>query len=286
MKTALETEMLTNTFLHVAGVGRAYERRLWSEGVLCWDDFLARRRTPGGGKGPGRKAEAVGKTLDESIRALAEGDHRFFSARLPAAEQWRLFKAFSDRTAYVDIETTGLSAESCEITTIALYDGADIRYYVNGKNLGDFIDDMARYDLLVTFNGKTFDVPIIERYFGAELPHSHIDLRYVLASLGYSGGLKACEKKFGLSRNELEGVDGFMAVRLWREYRRGKASALDTLLAYNIEDVVNLERLMYSAYNLKLAELGLFEALPPAPGRPQTPFKVDTALVKRLLLAG
>jgi uncharacterized protein len=74
-----------------------------------------------------------------------------------------------------------------------------------------------------------------------------------------------------------------MAVRLWREYKRGRKSALDTLLAYNIEDVVNLEHLMYSAYNLKLGEVGFGEPLPPTPPRPQTPFQVDTALVSRLL---
>lgn len=272
-----DTKMLTNTFLHVPGVGKAFERKLWAEGVLDWDAFLTRRHPET------RKTDAIKQALRHSVCALDKGDHRFFSAALPASEHWRLFKEFSGKVAYIDIETTGLSADYAEITTIALYDARDIKYYINGKNLHRFIDDIGQYDLIVTFNGKGFDVPFIQGYFRTELPHSHIDLRYVLASLGFSGGLKACEKKFGLSRNELEGVDGFMAVRLWREYKRGKESALDTLLAYNIEDVVNLEHLMHSAYSLKLRELGFAGEAPPTPPRPQTPFQVDTALVSRLL---
>jgi uncharacterized protein YprB with RNaseH-like and TPR domain len=269
--------MLTKTFMHAPGVGKALERRLWAEGVLSWDDFMARRHRET------RKTEAIRKVIGDSICALAKSDHRFFSEALPASEHWRLFKEFLGKTAYIDIETTGLSADYCQITTIALYDGRDIRHYVNGKNLDKFIGDVRKYDLIVTYNGKGFDVPVIETHFRTRLRHSHIDLRYVLASVGYSGGLKACEKAFGLSRNELEGVDGFMAVRLWREHQRGHRSALDTLLAYNIEDVVNLEPLMYSAYNLKLKKLGLAGGLPPAPPRPRTPFRADTALISRLL---
>ena len=48
--------------------------------------------------------------------------------------------------------------------------------------------------MIVTYNGKTFDVPFIEKYFGIRMNHAHIDLRYVLKSLGYSGGLKMFEQ--------------------------------------------------------------------------------------------
>lgn len=268
--------MLTRTFLHIAGIGKVFEKKLWAQGVLDWDAFMRRSHpdTP--------KTGAIRKALRESAVALESGDHRFFSASLPASEHWRLFRDFSARAAYIDIETTGLSPDYCEITTIALSDGKDIKYYVNGKNLKAFVNDINRYDLIVTFNGKGFDVPFIQRYFRTELTHSHIDLRYVLTSLGFSGGLKACEKSFGLSRNELDGVDGFMAVHLWSEYKKGKASALDTLLAYNIEDVVNLEYLMHTAYSLKVKELGFKDGLLQAPPRPETPFEADAALISKL----
>ena len=66
----------------------------------------------------------------------------------------------------------------------------------------------------MTYNGKSFDIPFIESHFGAKLTHAHIDLRYILASLGYRGGLKGCEKQLGIDRGDLKNVDGYFAVLL------------------------------------------------------------------------
>src|SRR5947199_8147 len=82
---------------------------------------------------------------------------------------------------------------------------------------------------------------------------AHIDLRYPLRSLGYTGGLKGCERQLGVARPGLEDVDGYLAVLLWDEYRRRKNErALETLLAYNAHDTVNLAALMVHAYNGKV----------------------------------
>jgi uncharacterized protein YprB with RNaseH-like and TPR domain len=117
------------------------------------------------------------------------------------------------------------------------------------------VDDILNYDLLVTYNGRSFDVPFIENYFKIRLDHAHIDLRYILKSLGFKGGLKGCEIQMGIDRGYLKGVDGYFAVLLWQEYKRfANSKALETLLAYNMEDVVNLETLMTMAYNMKLKD--------------------------------
>ena len=59
--------------------------------------------------------------------------------------------------------------------------------------------------------------------------------------------------------------------------------ALDTLLAYNVEDVVNLETLMVHAYNMKLRETPFAETHAIAlPARPEVPFKADLATVTRI----
>jgi uncharacterized protein YprB with RNaseH-like and TPR domain len=48
-----------------------------------------------------------------------------------------------------------------------------------------------------------------------------------------------------MDRGNLSDVDGFFAVLLWNEYRKtGNQKALDTLLAYNVQDTVNLQNLM------------------------------------------
>jgi uncharacterized protein len=172
--------------------------------------------------------------------------------------------------AYLDIETTGLGGPGDHITTIALYDGRAIRHYVHGRNLPEFARDIPSYKLLVTYNGKCFDLPILRTTFGLALNQPHIDLRYVLASLGYRGGLKGCERTLGLDRGDLANVDGYFAVLLWHDYQRYRSpEALETLLAYNIRDAVNLETLLVMAYNLKAAQTpfgsGIAFSLPVAP---------------------
>ncbi|NLT67642.1 MAG: exonuclease, partial [Acidobacteria bacterium] len=71
---------------------------------------------------------------------------------------------------------------------------------------------MRDYKLIVTYNGKCFDIPFIEYYFGIKLDCAQIDLRYVLSSLGIKGGLKGCEKRLGIQRPPgMEELDGFFA---------------------------------------------------------------------------
>ena len=59
------------------------------------------------------------------------------------------------------------------ITTIATYDGNNIRYYINGQNLDKFINDVSNYKILITYNGKSFDIPFIENYFNIEFGYSN-----------------------------------------------------------------------------------------------------------------
>ena len=144
---------------------------------------------------------------------------------------------------------------------------------------------LARYRVLVTYNGSTFDLPFLEREFGIRLNQAHIDLRYVLKSLGLGGGLKNCERCLGIQRQGMENIDGSMAVLLWRDYRRrGDPRALETLLAYNVQDTLNLETLMVEAYNRKLEStpFAASHRLPPAQ-TPSNPFTADEQLVARLL---
>jgi len=272
--------VLRQTFCHVPGVGIKAEERLWASGVVSWDG-LGDSAVAGV---TARKRESLARHVEESRRQLAENNPSFFAETMPAAEHWRLFREFRDSVAYVDIETSGLGGYGDHITTIALYDGRTIRHYVHGQNLTDFKRDIREYRLLVTYNGKTFDLPFLRAAFGLALDQAHIDLRYVLAGLGYKGGLKACERSLGLDRGDLAEVDGYFAVLLWNEYkRRQNVQALETLLAYNIRDVVNLEALLVQAYNRKVAAVpfGAELVLPPV-AAPAEPFRAHEPTVRRL----
>ncbi len=274
--------MLYNTFCHIPGIGLHTEKRMWSSGLSSWEEFL--RQGPSQNMLSRARLGSIQKYVEQSLNQLQQSRSDYFAELLPAAQQWRLFREFQSSTAYLDIETTGMGGFNDHITTIALYDGKDIFHYVRGQNLKDFRDRINGYKLLVTYNGKSFDLPFIRDTLKIPMDHAHIDLRYVLSSLGYRGGLKGCEKQLGLDRAELDGVDGFFAVLLWRDYlRSGNGKALDTLLAYNIEDVVNLETLMVLAYNLKLQETPFSEShILPSPSVPIIPFKADPETIERI----
>jgi uncharacterized protein YprB with RNaseH-like and TPR domain len=270
--------MLEQTFCHIPGIGAKTEQGLWAAGIHHW------REVAGHAGLPPRRAALLTRHAGESLERLAARDVPFFAERLPANQHWRLFPHFRDRIAYLDIETTGLGNAGDHITTIALYDGTTIRHYVHGDNLEQFARDIRAYGLLVSFNGKCFDIPFIEASFGMPLPTPHIDLRYVFAGLGYRGGLKVIERALGFDRGELAEVDGYFAVLLWHDYKKKKnPAALDTLLAYNMVDTVNLEALMVLAYNLKIAQTPFADLLRlPTPTAPSIPFTADMPTVERL----
>jgi uncharacterized protein YprB with RNaseH-like and TPR domain len=272
--------MLENTFCHIPGVSARLECMLWEAGIHSWDRLRNDTDLP---LSP-QRVRTIMEHLHSSAHHLEQSNPLYFFAKLPSRQHWRLFPAFRSGTAYLDIETTGLGGPGDHITTIALYDGEVVYHYVYGENLEAFGDDIRRYDLLVTYNGKCFDVPFIRKSLGIPMTRAHIDLMHVMRGLGITGGLKGCEKKLGLDRKELDGVDGYFAVLLWQDYvQNGNKAALETLLAYNMEDVVNLETLMVIAYNLKLRDTPFFATHRlPLPARPVVPFRADIETIQRI----
>lgn len=272
--------MLNNSFIHFSGIGTKTETKLWEQGIYDWDSLEGAVRK---NKWKGRNSPSLLGEVEESRKRLEERNAVFFAQRTPGREHWRLLGEFREQTAFLDIETTGLGFSQDYITTIALYDGRNIYYYIWGENLYQFAEDIRNYGLVVTYNGKLFDVPFIERYLNIHLELAHIDLRYILHALGYRGGLKGCERQMGIGRGDLDGVDGYMAVLLWREYRKKKdVRALETLLSYNIEDAVNLEKLACCAYNMLLEATPFKEKKLAPPGGCTFPFSPSREIISRL----
>ena len=288
--------MLRNTFCHIPGINEKTERNLWAAGITSWDSALVISSPFESGpwnaldlqigrKIPRAILKSWPRLMQESIGNYANRNLSYFVEKLPANQHWRLFRDFQDSCAFVDIETTGPSSRWDKITTIVLYDGRSVRYYVNGDNLDEFPRDVKDYPLLVTYNGKSFDIPFIERFFAIRLPQAHIDLRYPLRSLGLKGGLKGCERLLGIGRPGLEGVGGFVAIQLWNEFRNRKnVKALETLLAYNIQDTLSLHTLMVHAHNEKLkATPFAYSHSLPSPPLLESPFQADHDTLERIL---
>jgi len=271
--------MLGRTFCHLPGVGPKSETLLWDAGVHAWEDVLSGRTLP---VSPG-KAELLRQGARQSQAALEAQDADWFAERLRTAHAWRLFPHFLPHAGYLDIETDG--ERDPVVTAVALLHQGRLTSYVHGRNMHELERDLDRVKVLVTFNGKCFDVPVIERVLGMRCPRAHVDLRFVLRGLGQAGGLKACEKRYGISRRELDGVDGWSAVLLWREWERtGDPRVLETLLAYNAADVLSLEVLLAHALDeLLLATpfaAGLTLPIPPMAENPFTPDPAVVALVR------
>ena len=142
--------------------------------------------------------------------------------------------------SYLDIETSF----SGNITIIGIYNEL-----ASLKQL--FGDDITTHNLMsilentttiVTYNGSRFDLPVIKNHLGADLKKHclSLDLMYECWRQNLYGGLKKVEEQLGITRNS-RGIDGWEAMRLWDRYKHNNdLQALNTLLKYNRDDVLNL----------------------------------------------
>jgi len=148
---------------------------------------------------------------------------------------------------YLDIETTGLGRDYAEITVtgLGIERGAARRFH---QLVGDAISAarvvklVRAVDTLYTYNGTRFDLPFIKAKLGIDLKDYtvHKDLMYQCWRQNLYGGLKKVESLLGITR-KTQGVDGWMAVRLWWDYvNNGNKNSLSLLLDYNKDDIWNL----------------------------------------------
>jgi uncharacterized protein len=236
--------MLENTFIHLQGIGTKTEKHLWRMGIETWETFLSWKQPVFSGP----RDAWIREELEMSLKHRK--DIQFFKDRLASRDLWRLYEAFREKAVFLDIETSRGHQGMDEITMIGIYDGEEARTFIDGVNLLGFESAIAPFDLVITYNGASFDLPFIRRSFpGISLPIVHIDLRNLLGKLKYRGGLKGIERQVGLVRDHsIACMNGYDAVKLWQRHQGGDASALDLLVKYNRADTVNLKPLMEIAF--------------------------------------
>lgn len=249
--------MLTATFIHAPGVGYATEQKIWEQGILSWNEYIKLHETI---SIPENKKPFILSTVQNSIEALNANNHLYFANQLPSKEHWRAFSHFGKKgsIAYLDIETTGCGYYD-DITVIGYYNGYDMKSYVKGINMNEFPYNISEAAMLVTFFGSGFDLPFLRRRFPSlKLNQLHIDLCFLMKRIGLTGGLKHIESILNIPRTpETDGLNGMDAVRLWREFQNGNDDALNLLLHYNKEDVINMELLLN--FGIKKMQEILFE---------------------------
>ncbi|MEM3373918.1 MAG: ribonuclease H-like domain-containing protein [Candidatus Woesearchaeota archaeon] len=238
--------MLKNTFLHIPYVNEKTEFFLWQNGFLDWESCLNCN------KKIISQMDLLKKFILLSIKNYQ--NHEFFSQRLEAKHHWRAYPDFKEKACFLDIETTGLDKKKDDITLIGIYEPITqkAKFFILGKNMHLFENEIKKYSYLITFNGFLFDLPFIREKFNIELNQLHSDLRFLLCKLGYTGGLKKIENDLGLIRNT-NVKDGLEAIKLWNYYKKyNDEISLHKLIDYNYEDIKNLHFLMEFAYeNLK-----------------------------------
>jgi uncharacterized protein YprB with RNaseH-like and TPR domain len=245
------------SFCLLGGLGLTAECELWRRGVFCWNDY----RRQGKGCFCQTRHDRILADMEIAEAALVRQDIRFFLREFPTAARVRVFPLLVGRAVYLDIETTGLGPAD-SITTTALYDGRQVRTFVCGKNLPDVKTAIPNDCVLVTYNGRRFDVPRLRRELACRLRQPHLDLCPVLHAAGFGPGFKACERQLNVGRPILAETTGLEAVQLWRQYQHGDAHSLTKLLAYNVEDVLGLERVLIAGCNHSMRNCSVFRPLP------------------------
>ena len=235
--------VLESSFTFVLGVGSKTEELLWNAGIFTWDDAKGKLDSVRIGSS---KRDLIRGYLTEATEALARSDVAFFEHNLPKSDHWRLYEHFRNSTVFLDIETSGLSLYYDYITMVGAFDGVSNTYFIKDHNLDEISEYLSGFRMIVTFNGTNFDLPFLKKEFPTiPIPSVHLDLRYLLRSVGMPGPLKIVEKRLGIERpGPLGEITGRDAVVLWRRFVNGDDKALETLLQYNACDTANLSYLL------------------------------------------
>lgn len=224
--------MIKYCFTWLDGIGDKTEEQLEEQGISTWNDFLEENNVDGISE---KRKVFYDLRLERALNALDNDNLDFFSS-LGQDVVWRLYPYFKDRCGFLDIEVNS----DGEIIVLTVADRFSSDTLVKGMNLdeGSVRNVLDDYEVLVSFNGCSFDIPKIEDLIGEELNKVHIDLRFFCNFVGLEGSLEEIEEKVGIDRpSELEGS----AVEAWKAFiASGDDEWLNVLVEYNEEDAINL----------------------------------------------
>lgn len=159
-----------------------------------------------------------------------------------------------------DIETTGLNAKYEKVILIGLMyieNGQPVieQYFCHHRKnepllLSQFADKIRQYDLLISYNGNSFDIPFLnQRFLQNGIPYQidkykSLDLlrfarKYKQALNLTDCTLKSVEKSLGIHRNDT--ISGKESVELYAAYEKTPSSLLkNKILLHNYEDIYYL----------------------------------------------
>lgn len=225
--------MIRESFIFLDKIGKKAEQNIWKQGISCWNDFLDKESIKGISK---KRKSYFDLQLLEAKRKLLQDDAEYFAKLFPKSEHWRLYEHFRDEALFLDIEGN--------VSVIGLYDGYETKTLVRGFNFDKRLLEkiVSKYKILVTFNGSSFDLPLLKDYFNFNPKVPHIDLRFACKKIGLEGGLEIIERKLKVKRAEDTFKDDIDIAFLWRRWwMTGERKYIELLVKYNEEDIINLK---------------------------------------------
>ncbi len=147
-------------------------------------------------------------------------------------------------SVYLDIETRCFRGTNHYITVVGFYHEKTGLVQLIWPDLTAETIDRALPDAgrIFTYNGNNFDLKVINDHLGIRLldRYKSRDLMYDCWSHGLKGGLKAVERQLEIPRNQFP-LNNYEIQHCWTRWKHhGDEEALQVLLKYNEEDVMNL----------------------------------------------
>jgi len=234
--------LIHGAFHHLPGLGPKRIQEIQRLGIADWEALAENLTLLGIGK---TRREQILENMASCHEAVAADNIGHLVRTYAPKDQWRILNHYLERASYFDIETSGLGPGSY-ITLIACLHRGKVYTFMRNENLDDFQDLLDDIELLVSFNGASFDVPQVQSHFGIpDIPCPHLDLRWACYHEELRGGLKRIEGELGIERPaDLIGVDGAEAVWLWEDWDQdGNRNARNKLIRYCCADVLSLQLL-------------------------------------------
>jgi hypothetical protein len=197
-----------------------------------------------------------GNVTIASGRALAESAKSLVNLAAPVAPESLL---------YLDTETTGLAGGTGTVAFmvgLAWIEGDALRvvqwllpdFAAEGALVERVSERLTRAGVVVSFNGKSFDLPLLKaraRLAGTDLPtdgRAHLDLLHVTRRLLHSGWpdcrLRTAEAR-ALRLERTDDLPGAEAPAAWRRWlQHGDGSALGRVADHNRADLLALVALL------------------------------------------
>ncbi len=226
--------MIQNSFIFLPKISIKKEQSIWKQGVTNWNKFLSTNKI----KGISDKNKLIyNELIKQAKQSLLEEDLSFFIKHLKQKHMFRLYSYFKDSLLFLDIEPFSKR----DILLVGLFDGYETKTLIKNINIdkNNLEKEINKYKLLITFNGLTYDIPMLKKVLKLEIKIPHIDLKQLCINLNYKGGLKEIENILNLKRpihlkgSPFDAYKAFLASQD-QEY-------LDLIIQYNQEDIINLK---------------------------------------------